>query len=259
MPSPQSPTPTLSSQLRRLGLTRVADDLNDVLARATKERWTPTALLEAVVTAEIDDRARRSLERRFKRARLGRFKPMADFEWDWPKEIDRRLVERVLTLDFVGDAENLVLVGAQGLGKTMIAKNVVHQAILHGHSALFTTAADLLLDLNGQETARGLDRRRRHYTRPHLLAIDEIGYLAYDAHAADLLFQIVTRRYEQKAIVLTTNLAFRDWHTIFPNAACAVGLIDRLTHHSTIVKVTGESYRLREAERAQKARRTAVK
>ncbi len=182
---------------------------------------------------------------------------MADFEWSWPKDIDRALVERLLRLDFLADAENLVLVGAQGLGKTMIAKNLVHQAILQGHSALFTTAADLLLDLNGQETARGLDRRLRHYTRPHLLCIDEIGYLAYDAHAADLLFQIVTRRYEQKSIVLTTNLAFREWHTIFPNASCAVGLIDRLTHHAAIVKITGDSYRLREAERAQKVRRAS--
>ena len=93
--------------------------------------------------------------------------------------------------------------------------------------------------------------------RPQLLCIDEIGYLAYDAHAADLLFQIVTRRYEQKSIVLTTNLAFRDWHTIFPNASCAVGLIDRLTHHAAIVKVTGDSYRLREAEQAQKTRRAS--
>jgi DNA replication protein DnaC len=90
------------------------------------------------------------------------------------------------------------------------------------------------------------------------LAIDEIGYLGYDAHAADLLFQIVTRRYEQKSIVLTTNLAFRDWHTIFPNASCAVGLIDRLTHHAAIVKITGDSYRLREAERAQKTRRATA-
>ena len=131
---------------------------------------------------------------------------IADFEWTWPKTIDRPLVERILGLDFLSRADNLVLVGAQGLGKTMIAKNAVHQAILNGHSALFTTAADLVLDLNGQETARGLDRRLRHYTRPQLLCIDEIGYLAYDAHAADLLFQIVTRRYEQKSIVLTTNL-----------------------------------------------------
>jgi DNA replication protein DnaC len=219
--------------------------------------WTPVALLEHLAAAELEDRARRSLDRRFKRARLGRFKPMADFEWDWPKEIDRRLVERLLTLDFLRDAENLVLVGAQGLGKTMIVKNTVHQAILQGHSALFTTAADLLLDLNRQDTARGLDRRLRHYGRPQLLCIDEIGYLAYDAHAADLLFQIVTRRYEQKSIVLTTNLAFREWHTIFPNAACAVGLIDRLTHHAALVKITGDSYRLREAEQTQKARRKA--
>jgi len=182
---------------------------------------------------------------------------MADFEWSWPKTIDRPLVEQILTLDFLAQTENLVLVGAQGLGKTMIAKNLVHQALLHGHSALFTTAADLLLDLNGQETARALDRRLRHYCRPQLLCIDEIGYLAYDAHAADLLFQIVTKRYEQKSIVLTTNLAFRDWHTIFPNASCAVGLIDRLTHHAAIVKVTGDSYRLREAEQAQKSRRAS--
>jgi DNA replication protein DnaC len=257
MPSvPIAPT-TLSSQLRRLGLTRVAEDLNDLLARAAKDRWTPVALLEALASTEIEDRARRSLERRFRHARLGRFKPMADFDWAWPKDLDRPLVERLLRLDFLAEAENVVLVGAQGLGKTMIAKNLVHQAILHGHAALFTTAADLLLDLNGQETARGLDRRLRHYTRPTLLCIDEIGYLAYDAHAADLLFQIVTRRYEQKSVVLTTNLAFRDWHTIFPNASCAVGLIDRLTHHAALVKITGESYRLREAERTQKTRRAS--
>lgn len=256
MPSAPTPTPspTLSTQLRRLGLTRTATDLNDLLARAAKARWTPVTLLEALATTELEDRAHRSLERRFKRARLGRFKPMADFEWSWPTAIDRPLVEQILTLDFLAQTENLVLVGAQGLGKTMLAKNLVHQALLHGHSALFTTAADLLLDLHGQETARALDRRLRHYCRPQLLCIDEIGYLAYDAHAADLLFQIVTKRYEQKSIVLTTNLAFRDWHTIFPNAACAVGLIDRLTHHAAIVKVTGESYRRREAEQAQKTR-----
>lgn len=257
MPSAPTVPTTLSNHLRRLGLTRVAEDLNDLLARAAKDRWTPVALLEQIATIELDDRARRSLDRRFKRARLGRFKPMADFEWTWPKTLDRPLVERALTLDFLSHAENLVLVGAQGLGKTMMAKNLVHQAILHGHSALFTTAADLLLDLHSQETARGLDRRLRHYGRPQLLCIDEIGYLAYDARAADLLFQIVTRRYEQKSIILTTNLAFRDWHTIFPNAACAVGLIDRLTHHAALVKVTGDSFRLREAEQTQKSRRGA--
>jgi len=111
-----------------------------------------------------------------------------------------------------------------------------------------------VLDLNSQETARALERRLRHYARPHLLAIDEIGYLSYDAHAADLLFQIVSRRYEHRPLLITTNRPFKHWDTIFPNASCAVALIDRLTHHAEIVAIEGESYRRREAELSQKQR-----
>jgi len=139
----------------------------------------------------------------------------------------------------------------------MLTKNLVHQAVLAGHTALFVTASDMLLDLNSQDTARGLERRLRAYTRPQVLAIDEIGYLAYDAHAADLLFQIVSRRYEQRSIILTTNLVFKAWNTVFPNASCAVALIDRLTHHAEIIPIEGESYRHREAELTQKKRRSS--
>ena len=137
----------------------------------------------------------------------------------------------------------------------MLAKNIAHQAILAGHSALFTTAADLLLDLNGQETARALERRLRHYTRPSLVVIDELGYLAYDARAADLLFQLVSRRYEHRSLLITTNLPFKHWDTVFPNASCAVALIDRLTHHVEILVVEGRSYRRREAELTQQQRK----
>ena len=172
-----------------------------------------------------------------------------------PKQIHRPTVDRVLALDFLEKKENVILVAAHGLGKTMLAKNLVPQAILAGHSARFLTASDLILDLTSQETARALQRRLRTYLRPSVLAIDEIGYLAYDAHAADLLFQVVSRRYEQKSIILTTNLPFKQWDTVFPNASCAVALIDRLTHHAEIVSIEGESYRKREAERSQKAKR----
>lgn len=253
-----SPTPTpatLASNLKRLGLHRIAGDLDDLIARATRSRWSPVQILEAVVTAEVEDRARRSVERRLKRARLGRFKSIADWEWDWPKGLHRPTLERVLGLDFIARGENVILVGAQGLGKTMLAKNLVHQAVLAGHSALFTTASELLLALNGQETARALERRLRHYARPALVVIDEIGYLSYDAHAADLLFQVVSRRYEQKSIVVTTNLAFKQWDSVFPNAACAVALIDRLTHHAEIIAIEGESYRRRDAQVHQKQQR----
>lgn len=220
-----------------------------------KKRWSPVVLLEHLATAELEARLRHRVERRLRDARLGRFKPMADWEWDWPKQIHRPTVDRVFTLDFLAKRENVVLVAAHGLGKTMLAKNLVHQAILAGHSARFLTASDLILDLTSQETARALQRRLRTYVRPSLLAVDEIGYLTYDAHAADLLFQVVSRRYEAKSIIFTTNLPFKQWDTVFPNASCAVALIDRLTHHAEIIAIEGESYRKREAERSQKSRR----
>jgi DNA replication protein DnaC len=246
---------TLSDHLRQLGLVHTAAELNDLVARATQKRWSPVVLLEHLAQAELDARLRHRVERRLRDARLGRFKSMADWEWDWPKQIHRPTVDRVFTLDFLAKRENVVLVAAHGLGKTMLAKNLVHQAILAGHSARFLTASDLILDLTSQETARALQRRLRTYVRPSLLAVDEIGYLTYDAHAADLLFQVVSRRYESKSIIFTTNLPFKQWDTVFPNASCAVALIDRLTHHAEIIAIEGESYRKREAERSQKSRR----
>jgi DNA replication protein DnaC len=245
---------TLSEHLRQLGLVHTASELNDFIARATQKRWSPVVQLERLVEAELAARLRQRVDRRLKDARLGRFKMMADFEWDWPTQLHRPTVERVLSLDFLAQRENVIVVASHGLGKTMIAKNLVHQAILAGHSARFMTAADLILDLTKQETARALQHRLRTYMRPSLLAIDEVGYLSYDAHAADLLFQVVSRRYEQQSLVITTNLSFKHWDTVFPNAACAVALIDRLTHHAEIISIEGESYRKREAEQAQKRR-----
>lgn len=250
----RTPTPSddLPTQLRLLGLLRTAEDLDDIIARSTRTRWSPRQLLEEIAKNESADRARRSVERRMKMARIGRFKPMSDWDWNWPKSLERESLERVLSLEFIDQAENVIIIGAQGLGKTMIAKNLVHMAVLKGISALFTTASDLLLDLNAQDTARALERRIRYYMRPSLVCIDEIGYLSYDTHAADLLFQIISRRYEEKSIVLTSNLAFKQWNTVFPNASCAVALVDRLTHHARIITIQGDSYRRRHSDAASK-------
>jgi len=248
-------TKDLADALRALGLLRTAEDLSDFIARATRSRWSVTQILEQLATVETEDRARRSVARRLSRSHLGRFKPMADFDWSWPKEIDRDAVDRVLSLVFLERGDNVVLVASQGLGKTMIAKNAAHAAILAGHTVLFVTASDLLLDLGKHEGGRALERRLASYAQPAVLVIDEIGYLSYDNHAADLIFQIVSRRYERRSTIVTTNLAFADWHTVFPNAACATALIDRLTHHAEIVPLKGESYRKREAEQARKERR----
>ena len=249
----------LKDRLRALGLTVTADEFDDLIALATKKRWGLPQVFEYVVSVEEKERARRGLERRRARSRLERFKPMADFDWDWPEQIDRPLVETTLALDFVQSARNVVLVAPQGLGKTMIAQNIAHQAILDGHGVLFITAAQLLLDLGAQESARALERRLKHYARVGLLILDEIGFLAFDNRNADLLFQVVSRRYEKKSLVLTTNLAFRDWPTIFPNATCATALIDRVVHHADVIAIKGKSYRQREAELEARTKRTRRK
>jgi DNA replication protein DnaC len=249
----------LKMRLRALSLLVTAAELDDLIALATKKRWGPQQLIEHIVDVEEKDRARRGLERRRARSRLDRFKLMADFDWNWPKKIDRPLVESAVRLDFIESARNVVLVAPQGLGKTMVAQNIAHQAILAGHGVLFISAAQLLLDLAAQESARTLDRRLHHYAKIGLLVIDEIGFLAFDNRNADLLFQVVSRRYEKKSLVLTTNLAFRDWPTIFPNATCATALIDRVIHHADVIAIEGDSYRAREAEQSAKARRSKRK
>jgi len=238
----------LAEQLHALGLLRTAQDLDDFLARATKQRFSPQVLLEELARQEIAERERRSLERRLRAAKLGRFKPIDEFDWNWPQKIDRAVLDRALSGELVRECDNLILVAAQGLGKTMLARNIAHATVLQGHSALFIEASRMLLDLGAQDSARSLERRLRHYAKPALLCIDEVGYLSYDARAADLLFEVVSRRYEEKSLVITTNLAFKDWPSIFPNASCVTALIDRLTHHADICLIEGHSYRRREAE-----------
>jgi len=148
MPSPDPIPTTLSDHLRQLGLGHTAADLNDLIARATQKRWSPVVLLEQLAQAELAARLHQRVERRLHDARLGRFKPLADFEWTWPTQLHRPTVERVFTLDFLAHPENVIIVAAHGLGKTMLAKNLVHQAILAGHSARLVTAADLILELH---------------------------------------------------------------------------------------------------------------
>ncbi|MEP7270380.1 MAG: IS21-like element helper ATPase IstB [Acidobacteriota bacterium] len=250
----QTLTADISQQLNRIGLRVTASSADDFIARATKHKWSPRVLLEEIVRAEAEDRSQRSLERRLRNARLGRFKTMADFDWNWPKKIDRSVIERALTLDFITEGRNLVLMGANGLGKTMITKNIAHQAVLAGHSVVFRTAPDLLSDL-ASDYPHIRRRKLIRYSRPALLCIDEVGYLSYDSSAADLLYEVINRRYERASILITTNRAFKDWDSIFPNAACIATLLDRLTHHADVTLVEGQSYRVRESEQEAAARR----
>jgi DNA replication protein DnaC len=258
MPLPKTQTTPKMSNLQlsldKLGLRAIAQNLDDFIARASKEHWSPQMLLEQLSLLETDDRSHRSLIRRLSLSGIKKLKPMADFDWNWPKKIEREVVERALTLDFIKEARNLVLIGQNGLGKTMIAKNICHAAVLAGYSVMFRTASAIIEDLQC-ESPTERKRKLRNYANAGLVCIDEIGYLSYDDNAADLLFEVINRRYEHRSLIVTTNRGFKQWNEVFPNASCIVTLVDRLTHHADVTSIEGDSYRFHESESESVARR----
>jgi DNA replication protein DnaC len=166
-----------------------------------------------------------------------------------------------MSLQFLADASSIVLVGPNGVGKTMIAANLGHQAVIQGHTALFVTAGQMLSELAALDSDSALRRRLQHYAAPDLLLIDEVGYLSYSNRHADMLFELVSRRYLHKSTIVTTNKRFADWGEVFPNAACVVSLVDRLMHRAEVVRIEGDSYRQKEAQEraAQRAATRAAK
>ena len=223
----------------------------EVMGHPEQARW-----VAQLLGWEGAERGRRSLERRLREARIGRFKPLADFDWTWPRSIERAALEELMGLEFIREASNVVLVGPNGVGKTMCACNLGYQAVLAGHTALFITAGSLLGELAALDSDSALRRKLRQYAAPDLLLIDEVGYLSYSNRHADLLFELISRRYQHKSTVVTTNRAFAEWGEVFPNAACVVSLVDRLMHRAEVVRIEGDSYRAKEAAE-RKAQRLA--
>jgi DNA replication protein DnaC len=243
MPTNRTPPDHLVDALRALGFRASREALAAFLAHAHKSRLGATETLEQL--AELERRAREAtnLARRTKAAAVGTVKHIDRFDWSHPRKIDRALIERLLGLDFVDAGDNVLLRGQSGVGKTMLAKAIGLAALQRGYSVRFCTLAAALADLLQQESLPAFERRCKRYLRPDVLILDELGYLPCDSRSADILYNLISRRHEQRSTIITTNLAFKQWGTVFPGAACVVALVDRFAQHCHKVDIDAESWR----------------
>jgi DNA replication protein DnaC len=211
---------------------------------ATRKKLPYPEFLARLVEGEAQAKQDRSRERRVKLAKFPYLKTLNDFNWSWPTSVDQVLVKSLFRLDFLEKKENIIFLGGVGLGKTHLSIALGHRACLNGHSVLFTQAIDVVNTLVAAHSAHRLKQELRRYQSPDLLILDELGYLPIDKRGTDLLFQVVSSRYENGSIILTTNRPYKRWAEIFNNDATVTSaLLDRLLHHATTVQLTGKSYR----------------
>jgi DNA replication protein DnaC len=233
----------LTSQLKTLGFRASSQALDALLGHATKSHLSPQQTLEQLCALERRERETNNLAQRTKMATLGAVPPLDRFDWSHPRQLDRALFEQLLTLGFIQQGHNVLFRGPSGVGKTTLAQNLGLEALKQGYSVRFTTLAQALADLLKQESLPAFERHLKRYTRPDLLVCDEIGYLPCDTRAADILYNIVSRRHLSRSTVITTNLSFKQWGTIFPGAACVAALIDRFVQHCHVVDIDADSWR----------------
>jgi DNA replication protein DnaC len=203
--------------------------------------------LAQLAEGETALRENRSIERRVRNARFPVLKTLEDFQWSWPRKINRPQIQNLFRLAFIATHTNVVMIGNVGLGKTHLSIALGHAACLNGHTVLFTTAIDIVNTLAAAQAAGRLKRELARYLKPALLIVDELGYLPIDKHGADLLFQIISQRYERAPMVITTNRVYKHWSQIFNNdSTLTSAILDRVLHHAETVIIEGKSFRMKD-------------
>lgn len=237
----------LKAHLQLLNLAFMLDHHEALADQAATDHWAHTRYLEHLALGEVNARFDRSIQRKIRLARFPVVKTLEQFQWSWPKKINRMAIQNLFRLKFLEDKANVVLLGGVGLGKTHLATALGYHACLKGHSVLFTTAVEVINSLAAAQAANRLKAELKKYLAPSLLLLDELGYLPIDKHGADLLFQIISQRYERGSIIITSNRAFKNWPEIFNNDSILTSaILDRLLHHAETILVEGKSYRMKD-------------
>lgn len=234
-------------RLGYLKLRFMAEHYQQLAAEAAQNGWSHQDYLERLILGEAEMRWDSSIQRRIRMARFPVIKTLDQFQWNWPRKINRLQVQQLFTLDFIANKANAILLGGVGLGKTHLATALGYEASLRGHTVLFSTAVDVINTLTAAQVTGQLKTGLKKYLQPSLLILDELGYLPIDKHGADLLFQVISCRYEKGSIVISSNRAYKDWPTIFnSDATLTSAILDRLLHHAETIVIEGKSYRMKE-------------
>jgi len=245
------PSSLLHEQLEYLQLPFIRAHYSEWAAEAARLNWDHQEYLRRLIEGESLLRQQRSIQRRLKAARFPVLKTLDQFVWDWPKKINRLQIQNLFRLEFISQKANVILLGTTGIGKTHLATALGYTACLEGHSVLFADAIGVINDLSAAQQAGNLKRTMKQYLRPRVLILDELGYLAVNQHGADLLFQVISQRYERGSIILTSNKPFKDWASIFANdSTITSAVLDRLLHHAEVVLIQGRSYRMKDQAEA---------
>lgn len=240
-------TETLTEQLSYLKLNYLLEHYEAQANEAAKAHSTHVDYLALLVEGEALERRKRSIQRRIGLARFPVIKTLDAFQWTWPSKLNRAQVQNLFRLKFIDEHANIIFLGGVGLGKTHLASALGHAACLKGYTVFFTTAVDVINTLNAAQQTGQLKTAFKRYLKPSLLVLDELGYLPIDKVGADLLFQIISQRYERGAMIITSNRVFKKWPEIFNNdATLTSALLDRLLHHAETVLIEGKSYRMKD-------------
>jgi len=237
----------LDELLKYLKLPFIRENHIHLADVAAREAWSHQAYLLALVQGEASLRRDRSIQRRIQAAHFPVIKTLEQYSFSWPKKINRLQIQNLFHLNFLKNKSNVIFLGGVGLGKTHLASAIGYAACLKGVSVLFTTAIDVVNSLSTAQASGRLQIELKRYLKPELLILDELGYLPIDKHGADLLFQIISHRYEQGSLLITSNRAFIDWPTIFNNdSTLTSAILDRLLHHAEVILIEGKSYRMKD-------------
>jgi DNA replication protein DnaC len=236
----------LDQHLSYLKLPFMAQHYDELAQQAATKQWSHLDYLSTLTQGEADLRRDRATQNRIRQARFPVIKTLDQFRWDWPTVINRMQVQNHFRLSFIKDKGNLIYLGGVGLGKTHLATALGYTACLQGYSVLFTSAIDVINTLSAAKTSGRLKQEIKKYTKSSLLILDELGYLPIDKAGADLLFQVISLRYEQGSMIITSNRAYKEWPKIFNNdSTLTSAILDRLLHHAETVVIEGKSFRMK--------------